>query len=217
MRFCKNAPDDSFPRRAPGRGRLWLQALALAFFLCGAPGAFGAPASASGIEVLDPQLLPDENGGYTLSAQTRIDFNARLEEAVGKGVPLTFLLEFSLEKPRWYWSNQVFAQKTLTWRLSYHALTRQYRLATGSLHQSFPDLASALRMLSHVRQWQVVEDALPPGTTLTASVRLRLDTAQLPKLFQVASPFGNSDWDLDSGWQSWKFTVPDEAQETPAP
>jgi hypothetical protein len=170
--------------------------------------------NAGGIDIRNPQLSSAEEGGYALSADFRIDFNARLEEAVARGVPLTFVLDFELESPRWYWSDEVIAKKSQTWKLSYHALTRQYRLSTGSLHQSFSSLENALQVLAHIRNWQVVDANLKSGERYQANLRLRLDISQLPKPFQV-SAFTNRDWNLDSEWVHWKFVVPPPAPIAP--
>ncbi|GHT94445.1 hypothetical protein AGMMS49545_15750 [Betaproteobacteria bacterium] len=180
----------------------WLPVLAFCFY--------ALTASAGGIDIRNSQLSPAEEGGYALSADFRIDFNPRLEEAVARGVPLTFVMEFELESPRWYWSDEVIAKDTQTWRLSYHALTRQYRLTTGSLHQSFGSLENALQALSHIRNRRVVGNNLKPGERYQANLRLRLDISQLPKPFQV-SAFTNRDWNLDSEWVRWKFVAPSPA------
>ncbi|MDR2365806.1 MAG: DUF4390 domain-containing protein [Zoogloeaceae bacterium] len=165
------------------------------------------------MEALRQELTAADAEHYALSADFRVDFNARLEEVVTRGVPLVFDLEFRLERPRWYWANETIARKRQTWRLSYHALTRQYRLSTGSLHQSFAALEDAIQVFSRVRRWPVLEAKLKPGSIYVASLRLRLDISQLPKPFQV-SAFTNRDWDLDSDWQEWDFVVPDDEAPT---
>ncbi|WP_303785750.1 DUF4390 domain-containing protein [Azovibrio restrictus] len=195
MRSCKNWSD-----RLAG----WL----LAACLC----LLGPAAWAGSIDIRNPQLLPGEEG-YTLSADFRIDFNPRLEEAVTKGVTLYFVLDFELERPRWYWVDEKVVSRSQTWRLSYHALTRQYRLSTGTLHQSFASLEEALQMLSRVRRWLVIEGPLKPGDSYQAALRLRLDISQLPKPFQV-SALASRDWNLNSDWQQWKFVVPAPEPET---
>lgn len=198
MRFCKNWPDGL---------ATWL--LAIYLMLC-AP--FGWAAS---IDIRNPVLQASEEG-YVLSADFRIDFNPRLEEAVTKGVTLYFVLDFELERPRWYWMDEKVASKSQTWRLSYHALTRQYRLSTGSLHQAFASLEEALQMLSRVRRWPVLDTPLRPGDSYQAALRLRLDISQLPKPFQV-SALANRDWNLNSDWLRWKFVVPASEPETSPP
>jgi len=76
---------------------------------------------------------------------------------VSNGVPLYFRVDFELTRRRWYWFDDKAAVRRLEQRLSYHALSRQYRLSTGLLQQSFPNLEEALAVLKHVRHWLVIE------------------------------------------------------------
>lgn len=174
-------------------------------------------ALAAEIEINNPQIHAGEDG-YVLSADFSFDLNQRLEEAVGKGVVLYFLAEFDLTRPRWYWLDEKLVSRNQTYRLSYHALTRQYRLSTGSgLHQSFESLSDALRVLSRLRNWVVIDKAsdgssiVRPGETYTAALRMRLDITQLPRPFQI-SALGNRDWNLASDWKTWQATIPVESK-----
>jgi len=167
-----------------------------------------SPVLAGDINVRDQRLIATENGGFVLAADFDLDFGRRLEEAVGKGLALYFVAEFELTRPRWYWFDEKVATASQTWRLTYHALTRQYRLSSGLLHQSFASLTDALNVLSRLRNWQVVEpDRVQPGERFDAAVRLYLDVSQLPKPFQVEA-LSNRDWLLSSDWQRWTFVVP---------
>ena len=165
---------------------------------------------AAEIEVNNPQLLASDDG-YVLNADFAFDLNARLEEAVTKGVALHFVAEFELGRPRWYWFDDKLVTRTQTVRLAYHALTRQYRVTTGGgLHQSYGTLTEALRAVSRLRNWLVVErgDKAPKsGDTLQAALRIRLDLNQLPRPFQI-SALGNKDWNLSSDWKIWADTLP---------
>lgn len=166
-------------------------------------------AAAAEIEVRNPQLSFGDEGQLLLDADFALDFNARLEEAVGKGLALYFVAEFELTRPRWYWLDEKVVRNSQTWRLTYHALTRQYRLSAGGLSQSFTSLDGALRMLSHLRHWPVMErDRLHVGESFDAALRLRLDLSQLPKPFQIEA-LSNKDWILASDWKRWTFTVPE--------
>jgi hypothetical protein len=165
-------------------------------------------ALAGEIEIRNPQLVVDEDS-YILAADFSLDFNARLEEAVTKGVILYFVTDFELTRPRWYWLDEKVASRTQTFRLSYHALTRQYRLSTGALHQSFETLDEALRMLSRLRNWSVLDkSAVKSDETYLAGLRLRLDLSQMPKTFQVTA-IANRDWNLASDWLRWTFVPGD--------
>jgi hypothetical protein len=174
------------------------------FALCLAVSA----AFAGDIGMREIRLAPADDGGFALAADFDLEFSQRLEEAVGKGLALHFVVEFELTRPRWYWFDEKVAKASQTWRLTYHALTRQYRLSTGLLHQSFTSLAEALRVLSRLRHWQVVEPGLvQPGEAFIAGLRIYLDVSQLPKPFQVEA-LSNKDWVLAADWKRWIFTVP---------
>lgn len=165
-------------------------------------------ALAGEIGMREIRLAPADDGGFALAADFDLEFSQRLEEAVGKGLALHFVAEFELTRPRWYWFDEKVAKASQTWRLTYHALTRQYRLSTGVLHQSFTSLAEALRVLSRLRHWQVVEPGLvQPGETFVAGLRIYLDVSQLPKPFQVEA-LSNKDWVLAADWKRWSFVVP---------
>ncbi len=195
----------------------WIELLRLGLFLLLASLTFlAAPARAGNIDVDNARLFPLEEGGYALAADFKIDFNPRLEEAVTKGVTLYFTLDFELERPRWFWVDERVVNRSQTWRLSYHALTRQYRLSAGTLHLSFPSLEEAIQVLSRVRRWQVIDTPLKPGDTYQAALRMRLDISLLPKPFQV-SALASRDWNLNSDWVQWQFIVPQpEAVDTSA-
>jgi len=164
---------------------------------------------AAEIEVSAPQIVAGDDG-YVLSADFTFELSQRLEEAVTRGVILYFVADFELSRPRWYWLDEKVVSRSQTYRLSYHALTRQYRLSTGALHQSFSTLSEALRMLTHVRNWVVADrndKAVRVGEPYQAALRLRLDITQLPRPFQI-SALGNKDWSLASDWKTWPVTLP---------
>jgi hypothetical protein len=160
-------------------------------------------AAADEIEVRAASLAATDEG-IVLNADFEFELTARLEDALAKGVPLYFLVEFECYRPRWYWLDERIGAATLNLRLSFHALTRTYRLSTGTLHRSYPTLADSLNALTRVREWLVLpRDALKPDTAYNAYVRMRLDTAQLPKPFQV-SALANREWTLASAWLRWE-------------
>ena len=147
-----------------------------------------------------------EEEHYVLDADFELTLNPTLEEALVRGVPLYFVVEFELQRPRWYWFDDTIITNMLTYRLSYNALTRQYRLSTGgAFYQNFPTLEEAQRAISRVKGRKVVEKtSLFKGYRYDASVRLKLDTAQLPKPFQI-SALTSRDWNLQSEWIHWSF------------
>lgn len=177
-------------------------AVLLAFFL-GVTAA--APAGAEGIEVKHAALVASEDGPF-LEAEFEITLTPILEDALNKGVPLYFSVEFVLTRPRWYWFNEKLANARQSYRLSYNALTRQYRVGVGTLYENFASLAEALGFMSRVRMRDIVEaGALAKGASYAAELRMRLDTSQLPRPFQV-SAVGSRDWSVSSDWHRWMVT-----------
>ena len=170
---------------------------------------------AAEIEIANPQITASEDG-FVVSADFSFELNERLEEAVTKGVVLYFVTEFEMTRPRWYWLDEKVVSRNQTHRLSFHALTRQYRLSKGGLHQSFDTLSEALRVLSRLRNWVVIDGraekpGVQAGDTYMAALRMRLDINQLPRPFQI-SALGNKDWSLASEWKVWQTTLPAEAR-----
>jgi hypothetical protein len=161
-------------------------------------------ALAGGIEPKRALLLPTEDQ-HVLDAQFSVDLGQRLEDALLRGVTLVFVLEFQLTRSRNYWFDEHIASQSQVVRLSYQALTRQYRVSRGPLHLNFTSMDEALGVLGSVRQWPVVERAaLRPGEHYSAELRMRLDIAQMPKPFQVYA-LANKDWTLVSDVVRWTY------------
>ena len=170
-------------------------------------------ARADDIEVRDAALRAAEDG-LLLSADFAFELTPRLAEVVANGVPLYFVVEFELTRRRAFWFDERIVARRLQPRLSYHPLSRQYRLSTGLLQQNFASLEEALNVLKRVRNWLVVDRTTTlSGEDYEAAVRMRLDTALLPKPFQL-SALTSRDLQLESPWR--RFTAR-ARQQTPAP
>lgn len=194
--------------RAPGHpGRRVLVRIFSLLLLAGLLVA-AAPRSslaADRIAVTSAQLSLVVDGGepgVTLDADFDFELPYVLEDAVNRGIALYFVIDFELYRERWYWFDRQVTQRTLTYRLTYSALTRQYRLARGSLALPFDTLADALATLRRVRGWKVLErGTLKSDEDYRAQLRMRLDTSQLPKPFQI-NALTNRDWTLASDWRN---------------
>lgn len=139
-----------------------------------------------------------------LFARFNIGLNSDLDEALKNGLTLPFIYEFKLTKPRAYaWYRQVAdgfgSNAQLTHRLSYQPLTKQYRVTAGGVVRHFSNLEDALTALGIIRNWSVLDGSDIAADDFGGRIRLRLDTSQLPKAYQV-STIGNENWQLDSGW-----------------
>lgn len=172
------------------------------FLVCAAvAGSYGAnSAQADGIEVRKAALTATDEG-YLLEAELDVRLTPALDDALHKGVPLYFVFEFELIRSRWYWTNEKMASLQQQQRLSYNTLTRQYRVGVGALYQNFSSLKEALDYMSRVHRRQDIEPgALRKDTAYAAMLRMRLDTTQLPKPFQLHT---GRDWAIGSDWYRW--------------
>lgn len=162
-------------------------------------------AHAGGIAVEKAELrLGGEN--YQPVADFAVTPNSVVEQALTHGIPLYFISEFTLIHHRWYWLNDVVAEDEQTVRLSYNALTRQYRITYGTLFQNFSSLDDALHTLGHQVFTPFQAASLKPGINYVASVRMHLDLTQLPKPLQI-NALVNTDWGLDSDWYRWNVNT----------
>jgi len=177
-----------------------------------------ATAYADGISVIKAEVRQSEDG-YHLSASYDISLTAVMQQALSRGIPLYFVGEFSLIRPRWYWLDEEVFQGEQTIKLSYNVLTRQYRISRGALFQNFTSLEEALNILArqnsavipaemlkkeegYIAEWT---EWIKRDGNYVAAARLRLDNAQLPKLLQVNALSG-SDWTLNSDWHRWEIS-----------
>ncbi len=204
IRAARRIDDCAAATRIAAAARALLLAAALAV------GAWAAPAVASErIVVAGAELQPalDPDGGVVLNAQFDFELPPVLEDAVNRGIALYFVIEFELYRERWYWFDRKVASQSLTYRLTYSPLTRQYRLARDSLAQPFDTLAEAVATLRRVRNWKVLDrGVLKPDEDYRAQVRMRLDTSQLPRPFQI-NALTQRDWTLASDWRNVGVTA----------
>ncbi|MCS6944196.1 MAG: DUF4390 domain-containing protein [Sutterellaceae bacterium] len=188
--------------RAAARDR-WRHAMALLATLC---CLWAVPVAALASERIvvraaELSLGSDGEGALVLDAAFDFELPAVLEDALKRGIALYFIVEFELYRTRWWWFDKKLVSAARTFRLSYSPLTRQYRLASGALAQPFDTLADALAVLRRLRAWRVADRSLiRPDDDYKAQVRMRLDTSQLPRPFQI-NVLTSREWTLASDWR----------------
>ena len=144
--------------------------------------------------------------GMYLSATMRFELTGAVEEALLKGIPITFVSEAQLLRDRWYWYDKNVAWATRSVRLSFQPLTRRWRISVNAgtgessgganLSQSFDQLPEALVAVRRISRWKIAEGAeIDADSRHSVDFRFRLDTSQLPRPMQIGIT-GNADWSV---------------------
>ena len=142
---------------------------------------------------------------WVLDADVSLELTPALEQLVNKGVTLHFVTEFQLTKNRWYWFDAKTVDVQRISKISYQALTNQYRVTLGSFTLNAANLKQAIAAVKTIEDWTVVELAgIDQNQTYQAAVRMRLDTNQFAKPFQV-NAINSKSWNLQSDWQRFEF------------
>jgi hypothetical protein len=161
-----------------------------------------AYAANSSIHIKNAELISLEES-YALNADFDISLSPVLEDALNKGVPFSFLVEFQVTSPRRYWFDDEIVTQNQYVTLSYHALSRQYLVIRNNHQQSFPNLQQAKEELSIIKSWPVVDKKLiKKGDAYSAAIKIRLDQTKLPKPVQVEA-VGSDDWNMASEHYHW--------------
>ena len=171
----------------------------LLLLICAASIAFAAD---SGINIKSAELQAQDDY-YGLNADVDMTFDKEIEEAINKGVPLNFLIEFQIVSPRKYWFDDEIVTVSQTVSLSYHALSRQYLVNRAGHQQSFASLSEAMNELLTLNEWKVADRALlEKPDVYKAALLIRLDQTKLPKAIQVDA-IASEKWNLSSQKFEW--------------
>lgn len=174
---------------------LWLEVM---------PATHSGLALAGEIVASNAQIYAGDDG-FEFVADFDINLGNYIEDALEIGVPLFFNLDLQVTRARWYWLDENVAHYQREIRLSYNALTREYRIGTGGLGRNFDNLRAALTAISRFGALRIADkNALQHGKSYQCTVTLSLDHNQLPKPLQVDA-IANRDWNVDSVAYRWVY------------
>jgi Domain of unknown function (DUF4390) len=161
---------------------------------------FASAGSSINIKEADLEAQDDY---YVLDADVEFNFDKEIEEAVNKGVPLNFLLEFQIVSPRKYWFDDEIVTTSQTVSLSFHALSKQYLVNRAGHQNAFESLSEAKQALAELSDWKVAEKSLlAKNEVYNAALLIRLDQSKLPKAIQVDT-ISTEKWNLTSQKFEW--------------
>jgi hypothetical protein len=157
---------------------------------------------------LDDFQLQRSDEGIFLSTRLNFELPSSLEDALNRGMPLSFVIQADVVRERWYWADKLVNRTDRYIRLSYQPLSKRWRIyvsaqpiqATGlgvSLGQSFDSLSEALQSIQRVSRWRIADvSAIDSSSKQRLDFRFRLDLTQLPQPLQFGA-LGGAGWGLD--------------------
>lgn len=166
-------------------------------------------AHALGVEVSQARIETSEEG-YLLAVSYNFELSDEIREAITNGIPMYFINEVEMVRPRWYWFGEKLKASQVT-KITYNLWTRQYTAnVNNGLARNFATLDEAMQVVLRPRRLLIAEkNTLSFGATYNVAVRLRLDMNQLSKPIQISS-LGNSDWRVASEWKKFTYKVEDK-------
>jgi Domain of unknown function (DUF4390) len=186
----------------PKLRRAWLLHVWLIFLTVLFTGLSAQAQNTTDVNNVRLEQSPD---GMYLSATLRFELPSAVEDALLKGIAITFVAEAQVLRDRWYWYDKSIATATRNVRLSYQPLTRRWRIsvigngeqASGtSLSQSFDQLSDAIAAVRRISRWKIAEGTdIDQDSRHNVDFRFRLDTTQLPRPMQIGIT-GNADWNI---------------------
>ncbi len=168
---------------------LWL-AVASLVLLAGLPTA----AVAQGVE-LPTIAAKRQEGGIVLDFAANLTLSKAVEDALRRGVPVYFVAEATVKKPRWYWRDERVARVSRSWRLSYQPLTSAWRVSLGAFSQSYPSLEEALTTVTRIAHWRIADAGVDATDKYYVDFQFYLDSSQLPRPMQLDLG-AQADWHL---------------------
>jgi Domain of unknown function (DUF4390) len=185
--------------------------LVLSHVLLGAGGLIGTSAYAVDANPLDIAALRVERAddGLYLSATLNFELPSAVEEALLKGVPMTFVSEADVYRDRWYWYDKRVSVASRSIRIAYQPLTRRWRVnvasgtvaspATGiALTQHFDTLPDALATVRRIARWKIADNAdVDMDARHNIEYSFKLDLSQLPRPLQIGVA-GQSEWSINA-------------------
>ncbi|OZI33435.1 hypothetical protein CEK29_21535 [Bordetella genomosp. 5] len=174
--------------------------------LFGMVGASIAQAAEPVVTRVEPVI---RDGKLVIDADIDFPLNEQLRDAASRGVSLYFTADLTITRARWYWFDATVADEHMTWRITYNALTRQWRAGRDELSLPVSSLDDAMDLVRRIRGWEVADaSAFEAGERYQGQLRVRLDTSLLPRPFQV-NALNSSSWSPTTSWTPFSFTLTD--------
>lgn len=145
---------------------------------------------------------------YVLSAEISYELSLSARDALQNGVPLYWIIQVKIQQYRDLLWNKTLIDKTIRYKIQYHALLNMYRVRNESTGEvaNFSTLAAALDLMSIVHDSYALDHVtLASNKRYIAAIQVKLDRDSLPLPLRPIA-FVSPQWYLSSGWYVWSLT-----------
>jgi Domain of unknown function (DUF4390) len=154
-------------------------------------------ALAQPVELVTLQRSADPHAGIAIDYAVKLTLPKLVVETLQRGVPVHFVAQASVIRPRWYWRDDRVARATRVWRVAYQPLTASWRVTQGPLTQNHATLDEALASMTRATNWLIVEPPrVEPDERYIVTFNWSIDTSQLPPPMQLGLGGANSEWNV---------------------
>ncbi len=207
------------------RGLMVLLLVALCGLVVSSPSVRAQPVG-SETRVEELQVVHAPDGSLETTVRLHVKAPAAVRDALERGVPLYFVWQADVYRPRWYWTDKRVARAAKAYRLVYQPLTRHWRLSLSSslddkagrqglayaLHQNFNSMEAALLSIGRLSHWTLAETGeLEPDESYRLELSFRLDHDLLPRPLQLGVA-AEREWRLEWTYQA---ELPPQRPSTP--
>ncbi len=147
-----------------------------------------------------------ENTWVELDADIDFRLSPTANEALQKGVPLTWMVLIRVEREGNGW-NTTIQEQELNYQIKNHALLNLYSVEkiSSGVTEMFSSLTGALNSISKIRNLPIIDkQRLQPGECYHIAIKVKFDREALPIPLRPTSYF-DSQWALSSHWVSWQL------------
>lgn len=144
-----------------------------------------------------------------VSARLDLALSSKAEAALGKGIPLSVVINIALLEHRSILWDRTIATWDLHRSLRFHALSDEYLVGGAGMgpdsYENFSSLSDALNYLGKIVDLHLPFDGSNlAGGDLDYRVRMRvyLDIGSLPFPMRPVA-YASPSWHLNSGWTTW--------------
>jgi hypothetical protein len=172
----------------------WLLGRAVLLVL---PWPLAGHANTTAVSLVQLQRSVEPHAGLAIDYQLKVQLPKAVVDALQRGVPVHFVAQASLIRPRWYWRDERVARVTRQWRLAWQPLTSNWSVSQGGLSQTHAKLDEAVTSMARGTNWLVAEPSrIELDERYLVQFSWQIDTTQLPPHLKIGIGNAASEWAL---------------------